>query len=439
MKIKAKLYNTTLSLVGVGLMLMPVTGYAQTTTTTSTTQSQIDSINQLLLQLKALQAQIDAANLQKKQVQTQTVSAINTLIGSLDLGATGDQVTILQVLLAADGTIYPEGKITGYFGQLTARAVKRFQKVHGIDQVGRVGPKTLKELNKLLKDKPVKFEDDDDDSDDDNDSDDNNASSTKKTRDGRRGHRPCVIVPPGHLIASGWLRKHEGEDRPIVLACQTLPHGIEKKLTGTSTPPTPTSTPDTTAPVISELTAGGITTTGAHVTWTTNETATSKVWYGTTTPVNASTSALVVNMTLVTAHDVALTGLMPGTTYRYVVSSADASGNVSTGSELSFTTAALADTTAPTLSGIAAGSIMVTSSHVLWTTNEAATSNVWYGTVNPVVTTGSPQVVDASLVVSHDVTLSGLTASTTYYYAVSSADAAANTASSTQYSFTTTQ
>lgn len=62
-------------------------------------------------------------------------------IGSTD-AATGGEVTKLQTFLAADKELYPEGKVTGYFGPATARAVKRWQAAHNITQTGGVGPLT---------------------------------------------------------------------------------------------------------------------------------------------------------------------------------------------------------------------------------------------------------------------------------------------------------
>lgn len=41
------------------------------------------------------------------------------------------------------------GPITGYFGNLTFSAVKKFQKMHNIEQVGYVGPKTRAQLNQM--------------------------------------------------------------------------------------------------------------------------------------------------------------------------------------------------------------------------------------------------------------------------------------------------
>ena len=62
-----------------------------------------------------------------------------------------EQVRLLQEFLAKDKAIYPEGKITGYFGPATKAAVKRFQVKYGISQVGRVGPATMAKLSELMK------------------------------------------------------------------------------------------------------------------------------------------------------------------------------------------------------------------------------------------------------------------------------------------------
>jgi peptidoglycan hydrolase-like protein with peptidoglycan-binding domain len=67
---------------------------------------------------------------------------------TLQLASEGDDVQSLQQFLAQDPTIYPEARITGYFGSLTRAAVGRWQLAHHIvssesaDGFGIVGPKT---------------------------------------------------------------------------------------------------------------------------------------------------------------------------------------------------------------------------------------------------------------------------------------------------------
>ncbi len=72
------------------------------------------------------------------------------LSGELYAGMSGDDVRLLQEFLAKDSALYPEGKVTGYFGPATKRAVVRFQKKYGLSPVGRVGPATLAKLNAMM-------------------------------------------------------------------------------------------------------------------------------------------------------------------------------------------------------------------------------------------------------------------------------------------------
>lgn len=75
----------------------------------------------------------------------------------------------------------------------------------------------------------------------------------------------------------------------------------------------------------------------SKIDWNTNESSTTVVLYGT----NASNlDKSSINTTLSTAHSATLIGLLPGTTYYYQVQSADAAGNTSTSSVLSFATLA---------------------------------------------------------------------------------------------------
>lgn len=71
----------------------------------------------------------------------------------LSLDTESEDVTRLQTILAKDATLYPEGKITGYFGPATEAAVKKFQERHQIAKAGEpgygsVGPRTAAALCK---------------------------------------------------------------------------------------------------------------------------------------------------------------------------------------------------------------------------------------------------------------------------------------------------
>lgn len=94
----------------------------------------------------------------------------------------------------------------------------------------------------------------------------------------------------------------------------------------------PTPTPDTTAPAISNVEAYPLDTT-VFIIWDTDEPATSQVRYGTGSPDTFTTET----QTYVTSHSVAISGLSESTTYVYRVLSKDAAGNLATSAQFDFT------------------------------------------------------------------------------------------------------
>jgi HYDIN/CFA65/VesB family protein/Ig-like domain-containing protein/SdrD B-like protein/immunoglobulin I-set domain protein len=79
-------------------------------------------------------------------------------------------------------------------------------------------------------------------------------------------------------------------------------------------------------------------------------------------------------------------------------------------------------------------SLTTSTSQIVWTTNVPADSAVAFGTT-PYYGTSTP--VDSTMVTSHQMTLSGLSAGTTYYYQVSSTDSKNNNGKSGGHKFAT--
>lgn len=73
-----------------------------------------------------------------------------SLKNNLAYNSEGSDVALLQRMLAEDSTAYPEKKITGYYGNLTAGAVKSFQKEYGLVETGIVGTATRNKLNGIF-------------------------------------------------------------------------------------------------------------------------------------------------------------------------------------------------------------------------------------------------------------------------------------------------
>lgn len=92
------------------------------------------------------------------------------------------------------------------------------------------------------------------------------------------------------------------------------------------------------------------------------------------------------------------------------------------------------DNVVPQISSISVSSITSSSVVIGWSTNEVADSFVGYGT-DPANTNSTAS--DASLALSHSITLTGLSTGTTYYYYVKSTDGSGNFNTSGENSFTT--
>jgi hypothetical protein len=134
------------------------TGTSGTVSSSTATVSAATSSTDLEAELQSLLALL--ANLEA-QAAKQGIAAPGSarkpspFTIALHLGMSGQSVTRLPEFLAKDPAIYPEGKVSGYFGTLTLQAVQRFQKKYGIANAanpgyGYVGPATRATLNSLF-------------------------------------------------------------------------------------------------------------------------------------------------------------------------------------------------------------------------------------------------------------------------------------------------
>src|SRR6266853_1639343 len=187
-----------------------------------------------------------------------------------------------------------------------------------------------------------------------------------------------------------------------------------------TTPPADTTPPSTPA----GLTGAAAGSTGANLSWSIS---TDNV--GVTGYIVRRNGVQVATPATTTYAD---TGLSAATTYSYAVAARDAAGNISPNStSVSVTTASPADTTPPTtptgLTGAAAGS---TGANLSWS---ASTDNV--GVTGYIVRRNGVQVATPATTTYAD---TGLSAATTYSYAVAARDAAGNISpNSTSVSVTT--
>jgi hypothetical protein len=197
-----------------------------------------------------------------------------------------------------------------------------------------------------------------------------------------------------------------------------------------------TTTPTNgTAPYVGYVGFWGINNSGVTISWSTDVPANTILAYGTTTALGQFAPAQTA---LVVSHGVVLTGLNSGTTYYFVAQSTGANGATGYSTTYSFTTSgtppAQPPGSGPVITGVQTMNISATSVTVMWTTDEASSSTVNYGT-----TTGYGSTAGGTtLTTSHSVTLTGLTAGTTYDFDVVSANFSGTSTASVNNTFTTT-
>jgi hypothetical protein len=260
-----------------------------------------EQITILKTQIEALISQIQNLDKPKGQIKETEEKAeqVLELLKQLKKGIKGEDVKLLQEFLATDPEIYPEGYVTGYFGKLTEKAIKKFQKLAKINgEDGIVGPKTLSKINELLEE---------------------GAGSSGK-------------VPPGLLIAPG-IKKKLGYS-PEAPEGQDLPRGIEKKLDDDDD-----DDEDSESPFISDISVLDVTSSSAKIVWKTDERSNSAVWYDTVTPlVITGATKTKTSLSLVLSHEIALSDLVSNTIYYYKLGSTDLLGNATISSQRLFTT-----------------------------------------------------------------------------------------------------
>lgn len=179
-------------------------------------------------------------------------------------------------------------------------------------------------------------------------------------------------------------------------------------------------------PVVMAVQAVSITSSGATVTWATDQASSSQVEYGPTSSYGSSTP---LDPALLTNHAVVLMGLSPGTLYHYRVKSANGSTQLTSSGDYTFTT----NVPPPVITVAQANGVTATSATITWTTDVVSTSQVLYGTT---AAYGSSTTLDSTPVTSHSQALTGLAPATTYHYQVQSS-ASGSLGTSADLTFTT--
>lgn len=191
-------------------------------------------------------------------------------------------------------------------------------------------------------------------------------------------------------------------------------------------PSTPT-TPAAPAGVAAVGAAGQVT-----ISWTAVSNATSyNVYYATTSGVTTATGTKIANATTPYVQS----GLSAGTTYYYVVTAVNSTGESVASTQVSATTSAAVATpaapAAPTGVTATGGTKQVT---ISWPAVSGATSyNIYYATASGVTTANGTKISNAT----SPAVQTGLSDSTTYYYVVTAVNSVGESTASVQVAATT--
>lgn len=345
-----------------------------------------------LVQLNELQQAAQSIEMTKAEKK----SLDKAMVRTLRQGIKGNDVEVLQTILALDPTIYPEGMVTGYFGPLTKKAVTRFQAKYNLTADGIVGLKTKTVLENELDDADLDVE--------------------QTLVNGKATWKACGTIPPGHYLAQGW-QKNTGI---VPLPCDTLPLGIQMNLAKISEI---VEGEDEIVAIIDNIVVEDETNTTALISWRTrNERTSSEIHYGTA---SGTYSIIAEDLSLSNSHEMTLSGLIPDKAYYFVIKAIDKDGNEVVSPQNEFTTDdGSPDTKSPAISGLDVEESN-TSTKISWKTDELSNGKVYFSkTSSSDLTTATPTAPNLSLL--HTFTLNNLSKGTLYYYKVESFDGAGN-------------
>jgi len=172
------------------------------------------------------------------------------------------------------------------------------------------------------------------------------------------------------------------------------------------------------------------TSTTAVITWSTDRLSSSFVSYSK----DESYSESGGQLDNVTSHKVVLTGLEPGTDYRFKVQSLDENREYAVTDAFSPAYSFKTDV-APGVSDVTISDISLTSAVISWKTTTVATSDIYYGLTNKY----GQQLSDSSGsgVTNHTVMLTNLSDSSTYHFKIIGTDTDGNSLVSDDYNFDT--
>ncbi|MCA9347006.1 fibronectin type III domain-containing protein [Candidatus Saccharibacteria bacterium] len=183
---------------------------------------------------------------------------------------------------------------------------------------------------------------------------------------------------------------------------------------GTTVSEYPTGKFTSPATLVSGPSVGGVTTRRSTINWSTDRASDSKIAIGTKSGQYSATE--IGNSNQVSAHEIELDNLSPGTTYYYRAKWTDEDGNTGTSQEQTFTTSP-----APVIKEASVSDVGLSGGTISFTTKGATKAIIYYGASESF---GGYKEINTSVEESrYEVRLDGLSDGTKYFYMISAIDA----------------
>lgn len=312
---------------------------ADTTTTNEDTASSspltlTQALQDLQNQQRVLESEVSSLRQQLKITDTKADS-----VKIMKLGDSGTEVQKLQEMLQQIPEIYPadvdfSSLVSGYYGTLTESAVKNFQDSAGLDATGIADEETKSKLYEQVLGQATE---------------NNNSlalvnltsiSEIKNLANLQDQFTQLSSTVSSTQAIQADLQNQITQVASDLSSLQTTVAGISSAPAPTSAPASTTSSPTTTALLISNIQISGITKNSATITWTTNNSSTSEIDYSQNSSLPATSQTVIVgNTTMTTNHRLNTQSLNPGTKYYYRVISKDANGATVQSAILTFSSA----------------------------------------------------------------------------------------------------
>lgn len=330
----------------------------------------------------------------------------------LRLGTSGEDVVLLQEILATESSIYPERITTGYFGSLTVEAIKRFQKKHGLSIDATVTGVTKEKLNSFFSERALKM---------------SVVNGIKKY---------CTDSKFYSVIS---LKKNSVSNK--IEVCPGLV-STKMELSTSATKPTEITVfnggeHNDTLPDFYYIEAYDVTGVSAKIAVGVTEKVKASVFYAPSTgSISISPMKKSVDEWL-KIHSFSLSDLLPGTVYNVYTVVVDGDGKYATSSIKTFKTLSNKDTVAPIISQVRVSDMGTSSVLVSWKTSETSKKKIYYAPTAGFSLDKSSLAKSELYTVVHGLRLENLKAGTLYSFIIESEDVKGNKGKSEVWTFTT--